>query len=242
MGDSNIVQGYVPGEKRPYTYVLLYPDGKAFYYGKGTGKRIFQHRKEAQSGMFANRHKNHTIRKIWATGEDYQEIILAYHNTEQDAFMHEIALIFLSGDSLTNLTIGGEGPSGLIPSEEHRRKLSEAKIGHIVSPETRRKLSEASKVLWQDKEYRHKNSTSHQGYTASPETRHKLSKASKGRTYSEEFYAHMGSEARKGKALSEEHRRKIGDANRGGKRSEETRRKMSEAQKQRWQARKEQAQ
>lgn len=114
------IQGFLPGDKRPYTYGLFYPDGRAFYYGKGTGNRVYHHRSEARSEKLANSYKSRVIRKLWAGGQDYQVIILAYHATEKEAFMHEIALIMLSnaGGVLINLTKGGDGYSRKVFSEE----------------------------------------------------------------------------------------------------------------------------
>ena len=44
-----------------------------------------------------------------------------------------------------NLTDGGEGALGWIPSEETKRKISEAKTGEVRTPETRQRISEAKK-------------------------------------------------------------------------------------------------
>jgi hypothetical protein len=201
MSDMSIVQGWLPGDKRPYTYALLLPEGRVFYYGKGTGKRILCHRLEAQSGKFINRHKNHTILKLWASAQDYQEIILAYHATEEEAFMHEIALIFLSGDRLTNLTIGGQGSSNREFSPEARRKIGEANKNRVISVETRRKISELKQNM--SPETRRKIGEARKN--ASPETRRKVGEASK------------GNRSRKGMAVSPETRRKISETERATK-------------------------
>ena len=95
---------------------------------------------------------------------------------------------------------------GLSPSEETRRKLSEAKKGRTHSEEAKRKMSEA-----------------HKGKTLSEETKRKLSEAKKGNRYG------LGNKANKGKTLSEEMKERLRDINLGKTLSEETKRKMSEA-------------
>jgi G:T-mismatch repair DNA endonuclease (very short patch repair protein) len=97
---------------------------------------------------------------------------------------------------------------GKHPSEETRRKLSEALKGKHHSEETRRKMSEAQ------------NGEKHHNYGKhlSEETRRKLSEVQKGEK-NHNF----------GKHLSEETRRKISEARKGKHFSEETRRKLSDA-------------
>ena len=116
-----------------------------------------------------------------------------------------------------NLTYGGEGGT---PSEETRRKMSEAQkgeknpmYGKSPSEETIRKRSEALT-----------------GKKRTSETRKKLSEAQKGKTHSLEARRKM-SKTRKGKKhgpLPKETRRKISEAQKGKKISLETRQKISE--------------
>ena len=83
---------------------------------------------------------------------------------------------------LLNLTDGGEGTSN--PSDEHRRKLSEAKKGkkrEAFSEETRRKMSESQKGITHSEETRRKMSEAMKGKTHSEETRRKMSESQKGR-------------------------------------------------------------
>lgn len=200
-----------PHRKHYYTYTLAYPDnfpdprkaGTVFYVGKGQNGRINMHKYEARKGVKS--HKCSVIRLIWACGCEVDKNILAYFDIEQDAFMYEIALIFFM-DGLTNLTYGGEGMSGLAPSEitrqklreaakgkqnskghthteEHRRKNSEAKKGHVVSEETRRKLSKANKDRIHTAEARLNMSIAHKGQTPSEENRRKTSETNKGNQY-----------------------------------------------------------
>lgn len=55
-----------------------------------------------------------------------------------------------------NMTIGGEGTSGYVYTEEQRKERSEQSKNLWLDPEYRRKSSEASKNLWLDLEYRKK--------------------------------------------------------------------------------------
>jgi uncharacterized protein len=49
-----------------YVYVLLRPDGRTFYVGKGIGNRVNQHENEARTACVC--HKCRAIRKVWRTG------------------------------------------------------------------------------------------------------------------------------------------------------------------------------
>jgi hypothetical protein len=185
-----------------YTYAYLREDKTPYYIGKGKGDRI-----------------NSKRRSIKPPKDRSRIIYLKQNLTEEEAFRHEIYMIDVFGridlgtGILYNRTNGGEGPSGWVPSEETRRKISEAGKGHIVLEETKIKMSEARK-----------------GKTHSEESKIKMSEARKGKTQSEET-RRKNSEAHKGKTQSEETRRKNSEAHKGKTHSEETRRKMSEAKK-----------
>ena len=120
-----------------------------------------------------------------------------------------------------------EGGRGGLPSEEARRKMSNAKKGKPahnkgipMSEEQKKKISESKKNI-------------------SEETRKKLSNANKGKHHSEESKKKM-SNSKKGKEFSEEHRKKLSNAkkgkpahNKGVPMSEEQKKKLSEAHKKR---------
>jgi len=101
-----------------YTYAYLREDGTPYYIGKGRGNRAYK----KGSRVFAPPPKNRIIK-------------LKQNLTEEEAFNHEIYMIAVFGRKdlgtgiLRNLTDGGEGVSGLIFSEEHRRNLSESHKG-----------------------------------------------------------------------------------------------------------------
>jgi len=190
-----------------YTYAYLREDRTPYYIGKGKEGRIYSKQKNIKPP------------------KDKSRIIFLKKNlTEGEAFRHEIYMIDVFGRKdlgtgiLHNRTDGGEGSSGCIPSDETRRKLSEAGKGKTLSEEHRRKLSEASKG---EKNHNY-------GKPKSEETRRKLSEARKGKTHSEESKIKM-SESGKVKIFSEEHRRNLSQWQIGKTLSEETRRKISEA-------------
>ncbi len=186
-----------------YTYAYLREDRTPYYIGKGTGNRIYKT----------------TGRNIKPPKDKSRIIFLKKNITEEEAFKHEIYMIFLYGRKdlgtgiLHNRTGGGDGSSGAIRSDETRRKMSEAHkgenhpmYGKTLSEETRKKLSE-----------------SHKGKIHSEKTRRKMSEAQKGenhymygKIHSEETKIKL-SEAHKGKILSEEHKEKISEAHKGKK-------------------------
>jgi len=93
-----------------------------------------------------------------------------------------------------NLTDGGEGMSGHIPSKETRNKLSQALRGHKRSEEHQKNWAASRIGFVYSEKSREKMSESHKGIRQSDETRAKIRK----------FF--------KGVPLSESHRRKLSDA------------------------------
>lgn len=135
------------------------------------------------------------------------------------------------GCSLVNGSLGGEG--GHSPSEETRRKISEANKGKhfgTMPLEVRKKIQQAflgDKNHFFGKhhssESRQRMSRSHTGKTFSEERRRKISERTQG-----EKNPNFGNR------YSAEIREKIRQSRLGKKASEETRRKLSEAQRRRW--------
>jgi hypothetical protein len=176
---------------RFYTYEYLRKDGAPYYVGKGKGKRAF------------HSHRNHCPK-------DRARIRIQYWADEATAFEMEKFYIRLYGRKdngtgiLRNLTDGGEGTSN--PSEETRRKLSEASLGHQRNlgykhtEEARRKIGEGAL-----------GNTNSLGNKLSEEQCRKMSEASKKQWQDPETRLKM-SEALTGRTLSEEHRRKLGES------------------------------
>lgn len=72
-----------------------------------------------------------------------------------------------------------EAHKGKALSDETKRKLSEAQMGHTVSEEARQKMSDANRGRALSEEHRQKLSEVRMGHTVSEETRQKMSRAKK---------------------------------------------------------------
>ena len=180
---------------RFYTYAFLREDRTPYYIGKGTGRRLYLN-----------------CKRVCSKPKDKSRIIFLKQNlTEEEAFRHEIYMIAVFGRKdlgtgiLHNRTDGGEGDSGAVISEEHRRKLSEAQKGKTFSEEHKRKISEVNKGKTFSEETKRKLSEAKKGKTPSEETKRKMSEASKGNTNM------------LGKTHSEEAKRKQGEATKNTK-------------------------
>jgi hypothetical protein len=76
---------------RYYVYTLAYPDGTVFYVGKGSGRRIERHERDAKYGYIGK--TNDVIRAIWARGGQVQKLILYETPDEEDALAYELSCI-----------------------------------------------------------------------------------------------------------------------------------------------------
>ena len=106
-----------------YVYIYWNPlKNLPFYVGKGKNERAFDH---LQKSCKQNRHKFNTIQKIREAGLEPKITLAWTGNDETFAFRVEKFLIALwkrtiDGGILVNLTLGGEGSTGCIRSEETR--------------------------------------------------------------------------------------------------------------------------
>ena len=206
-----------------------------FYVGKGSGDRAWN-----------KRGRNDWWRRIVAK---HGLMVLIYRDnlSEACAFSLEKMLIASTKGVLCNLTNGGEGPSGLVHSEESRRKMSLSRLGdknHFYgkthspevkermsrakkgrpgpkhSPETLERIAEANRGRKMSDEARAKMRAAWVGREITPEWRANLSKAHKGRKHSPEHVKNQA-DAQRGKKLSDEHKAAIGNSHRGKKLSDE---------------------
>jgi hypothetical protein len=126
-----------------YTYAYLRKDGTPYYIGKGKGNRAY--------------HKNKNEIKV---PPRERVVILKKGLTEEEAYKHEVYLIFVLGRKnigtgiLRNLTDGGEGTSGkkLTPEQIAQRQKTRGSyptgeahpyFGKKHTPEARVKIKEA---------------------------------------------------------------------------------------------------
>lgn len=150
-----------------YVYSLNYSDNIPFYIGvgqwdrKSSGNRYEDHILESFNPKDnSNLHKIRTIQKILKTEHKIIINILSQYETIDEAFEREIELIATYGRRvdgtgiLTNLTLGGDGVSGIDRSgpknpmfgktmpESAREKLRLHHIGTVVDDKTRKKMSQ----------------------------------------------------------------------------------------------------
>ena len=192
-----------------YTYAHINPTtNKIFYIGKGTKNRYKTIEKR-------NIHWKNIVNKYGFNAE-----ILAYWDTESEAFDHERLLISCFKDmgyKLANKTDGGEGPVGYKHTQEFKNRVSEKLKGKIVSKETKEKLrisalKRPKRIM--SEESKKKISESLKGKPRSEETKKKIS------------IAHQGNKHCLGKKCSEETKKKISEKLKGRIISEESRLKM----------------
>jgi hypothetical protein len=162
-----------------YVYAYLRKDGSPYYIGKGKDNRAFD-----------SRRKNYP-------NSPNRVVIIESNLSELGAFALERRYIRWYGRKdngtgiLRNLTDGGEGGTGCVISEEHKRKLSVAKKGISFSETHKNNLSISHKGNQQSAKTRLKISESTKGRVVSKETRTKISNKNKLKIRSEEEKLHL---------------------------------------------------
>lgn len=162
-----------------YRYIRL-DTNTPFYVGKGKGNRY--------KDTVQNRNKY--FKNIVASIAYEVELILE-DLTEEQAFPKEIEFIKLYKDlgyCETNLTVGGEGVSGLVMSDDSKAKMRDKKLGIP---------------------------NNHKGVKFTQEHKSNLARALTGKVFSEERKNNI-SKAKKGKKFTEEHKKAL-SAGHGGK-------------------------
>ena len=150
-----------------YVYIYLREDGTPYYIGKGKHNRAW----------------SNTGRAYKAPNDPERIIIHTDNLTEEQAFSLEMDLIAHYGRKdngtgiLRNLTDGGEGMSGHVPTEEHRRKIAEANTGKAPSDATKKKISQSLKGQSLTEEHRRKIAEAHTGKVHSDATKKKISES-----------------------------------------------------------------
>lgn len=164
-----------------YTYAHYKPDNSVFYIGKGHGRRAWSNKNRNQ----------HWCNVVAKHGEPKVEV-LAQWATEEEAFEHEKFLIWCfrdTGQSMANITDGGEGPVGYRHTKETKAKLSlHHKWLHNL-PEQKAKNSARNKLKMQDPVHKEKVRAGALAYMAKPENRERSRQAALVQTSKPEFKA-----------------------------------------------------
>jgi len=189
-----------------YTYIWKDALGNPFYVGKGSGNRMnYLHDRSVD---FIAIHS-----QGGCTVEVADEFVL-----ESAAHAHEVDLIDFYGrraygGTLVNMTDGGDGTSGWVPTAEQRAKIGAAHKGKTISQEHRAALSRAHKGKTMSASARERIGNAARGRPKTEETRAKLSASRTGKKQSAETLAKL-SAIRTGKTQSHESREKKAVANR----------------------------
>lgn len=130
------------------------------------------------------KHSHYT--EIWADEIDDRELLYQLE-------IQTIAQLKEYGIELYNLTDGGDGQRGWVPSEEWRKNNSLIRKGTKLSEETKKKMSVSQKLVWTN------------------EHREKMKKIRTGKKMSEETKLKIGN-ANRGRIPTEEHKRKLSDS------------------------------
>lgn len=205
------INNYKIGDIMFYNYVYLDPTkpGKyyyndvdlcflyePFYAGKGHKNRSRVHLRNYNLDNDGNKLKTNKIKKIInETGNEPYIIIFNYCNNEVTTLNNEVQLISYIGRKinkdgpLTNITIGGDGTSGLKHTNEAKKKMSLSHKGFKHSEDT--KIEMKNRMLGNtfmsgkkhSEETKKKMSLSQKKVERSPlteETKKKISNSSKG--------------------------------------------------------------
>ena len=125
------------------------------------GERWIRHRSELRGGYHVNKHLQRSWNKYGEMNFEFS-ILLECEETQLNTYEQYYIFELMAYDSRVgyNKTYGGD--SGR-PTEEARKKLSEAKKGKTLSEEHRKRISEGSKGKTLCKEHREKLSEAHKG-------------------------------------------------------------------------------
>ena len=199
------------------------------------GKTIFSTKRRLYGHMHSTRATGHKtpvhswMKSVLTHNNEVQIIVVEDSLTESQAFDREIFYIRhyrQLGHRLTNLTDGGEGPSGHKHTEEARRKIAAAGTGRLHTEESKQQIRKSLAGKEVSPATRQKIGTANTGNRHTEEARKKISAASTARMESAET-----KDAVLKVLHSKESRKKAALSNTGKKRTVESKTLMSKRQK-----------
>lgn len=158
-----------------YVYVIFRPDGRPCYVGKGKGDRWLHHERRAKAHY--NKHLSHIIAAAVAP---LPKIKVREDLTEAEASAIEIAFIAAIGRAdlglgpLVNLTDGGDGKTGWVPSIITRKKIASSNTGKKQSALTKARMSAAGTGKTKSLDHRQAIGAAHMGMKRSDEAKAKM--------------------------------------------------------------------
>ena len=132
---------------------ISFPNGK-HYIGLTTSleQRTKEHKQSAKSG--SSKYLYNSIRK-YNMVDNLELIEIDTADTKDELCEKEIQYIqeynsyYMNGNGY-NMTYGGEGVNGYVPTEEVKQRVSEGQKKRFDNPEARQQLSEAQKKRFKD--------------------------------------------------------------------------------------------
>lgn len=187
-----------------------------FYIGQGRDRRYRKHLLESKKGnKMNNSFKFNIINLILEEGKE-PIILKLYENISEDTAKEiEVKLIEIIGKRidgkgpLTNITNGGDGTSGYVLTEDHKKRLSESAKGRKHTDEYKQYMSEKMSGRKLSKEHCENIAKSKTGKKASIETKKLLSELRSGENH-----------PNWGKHHSDETKNKISNTQKGRKMSD----------------------
>lgn len=191
--------------------------GETFYVGKGSGRRMYQHKYKARGGEQTPRADR--IRAILAAGGTVVCVVIFETEDEREAYTREEKRIrYRWRKNLTNQTDGGCGVKNVTAAV--RARLAAGRRGRKASPETRERQRAAKLGVPISARTRAKIAAYQRGSShpwASEQAKANLASGRTtfaGRRHTPETIEKMRA-AKRGHVVSEETRRKISDAKKG---------------------------
>ena len=136
-------------DRKWYVYGL-YDIDTPFYYGKGSGNRMYQHVQMVINNIYdINIEKARKIRNIIDNDREVQQKIIAIFDNEKEAYMYEYALIYMTtyAETLTNINT----PYKVHKNHTHK-KNSIKEIERIKKQQAKTKTKQEAKDKIQDEE------------------------------------------------------------------------------------------